>query len=103
MRGRLLHRRDAGVSARQPHGAAARRVDRRDEPRVDGAGEDGHDDVERGRVGDAQAIDLPLGNPGLRERRVDLASAAVDDDERGPLRRGRDGLAERRDLGVGLD
>ena len=51
---------EPGVGAGQADRPPAGRVDRRDEPRVDRAGQHLDDDVERGRVGDAQAVDLPL-------------------------------------------
>ena len=64
-------------------------IERRDEPRVDGAGQHRHDDVQRRVVGDPQAVDLPLLDAGRLERRVDLLAAAVDDDQRHALLRRR--------------
>ena len=45
-------------------------------------------------IGDAQAVHLPLGNPDLRQRRVNLAAAAMDDDHRTPLGGQLDHLAD---------
>ena len=75
------------VGAREAHRRHARGAERRDEPRVDGAGQHRHDDVERGVVGDAQAVHLTLLDAGGLQRRVDLLAAAVDDDQRDGVRR----------------
>jgi hypothetical protein len=54
----------------------------RDEPRIDCAGEHSHHDIERGRVGHAKAIDLPLRNTCGRQGSVDFPTSAVHHDQR---------------------
>src|SRR5256885_4491239 len=70
------------VGARQADRGDARGVERRDEARIDGAGQHRHRDVERRLVGDAQAVHLPLLDSRALQRRVDLFPAAMHDDDR---------------------
>ena len=89
-RRRALDRRDGRIRAGQSDRLSSRPSDRRDQPRIDRAGEHRDDDVERRRIGHAKAIDLLLRNARGRQRRVDLLAAAMDDDERRPRGETRD-------------
>ena len=89
-----LHRCHGRISAGQPDRVGARTAHGRDQTRVDRARQDRHDDIERSRIGDSQSIDLLLRDARGIERRVDLAAAAVDHDQRRVLGQLRDGLRD---------
>ena len=79
---RRLYSSDSRVGPGKTHRLDAGRPQGRHEPCVDEAGEHADDDVERRFVGDPQPIDLALLDADPSERRVDLASAAMNDDQR---------------------
>ena len=67
------------IGAGQPDRADAGGGERRHETRIDRSRQHADDDVERGVVGDAQAVDLVFLDPGHLQRRIDLLAAAVND------------------------
>ena len=69
------------VGACQSDGRHAGNRQRGDEPRVHRPRQDRNDDVERRLIGDAQAVHMPLLDAGRFERRIDLASPAVDNQQ----------------------
>ena len=73
---------DAGVGARQPDRSDARRIQRRDERRVDPPREHAHDRGERVGVGNAQAVSKTRADAARAQIRVDRAAAAVHDRDR---------------------
>ena len=80
---RRAHRQaEARVDAGQPDRRHAARDERGDQARVDRARQHRDDGLERRLVGDAQAFDRVLRHVAARRLGVNLASAAVHDDER---------------------
>ena len=82
VRRRRLDSADSRVGPGKANRLDAGRAQRRHEPRIHEAGEHADDDLERRLVGDAQPVDLALLDADPRERRIDLASAAMHDDQR---------------------
>ena len=86
VRGRVGRRppnlRDTRVSGRQTDGGDPGRPRRRHQPGVDLPGQNPHDHVEGGRIGDPQSVDRPFRDLPERHLSVDVAPAAMDDDQR---------------------
>ena len=95
VRRRRVHDCDTRVCTRQTDRLSARGIDRGHKPRVDRSGEHLHDDRQRGLVGHTHAVDLPLPDAGARQGGIDLAPAAVYDDERDDRRRAGDRRCQR--------
>ena len=78
--GQLARLDQVAVLARQADRLAAGRLDRGHDLLVDAAGEHHLDDLDRGRVGDPQALDELALDLEAVEHRLDLRPAAVDHD-----------------------
>src|SRR5262245_10308438 len=82
MQWRRLNQAATRIGAGQPDRTDAGGRERRDQSRVDRSRQNVDHDIQRGVVGNAQAVDLTLLDPGHLQRRIDLFAAAVDDDDR---------------------
>ena len=82
VRRRCLYPSNPRVGSRQAHSRNAGRAQGGNKPRIYKARQNADHNLERRLVGDAQSVDLPLLDACSSERRVDLATASVDDDER---------------------
>ena len=81
MRRRETRQRATRVGSRQTDCRHAGRVERRDEPRIDGAREHRHNDGQRRLVRDPEALNLTFRDAGALQCRVDFPAAAMDQHE----------------------
>ena len=85
-RRRFTRQPDAAVRAGQPDRASAGSADRRDQMGVGAPGEHCDDSIERGGIGDAEAIDEGWGVAAGAQLGIDRPPAPMDHDQRGRRR-----------------